>query len=111
MSTTPSQIKAPFGARLKAVRSAAGLTQQQLGMEVGLDADVAATRINRYERGVHDADTETATKLASRLGVPLAYLYSDSDLLAEAILAFSRLPPENQQTALKLIVELASSTK
>lgn len=111
MSTSQLQIKALFGARLRQARSIAALTQQQLGMEVGLDVDVAATRINRYERGVHDADTETATKLASRLGVPLAYFYSDSDLLAEAILAFSRLPLENQQTALKLIIDLASNTK
>lgn len=111
MSTTPSQIKTLFGARLKAARSAAGLTQQQLGTEVDLDVDVAATRINRYERGVHDADTETATKLASRLGVPLAYLYSDSDLLAEAILAFSKLPLEDQQAALKLITDLAANTE
>lgn len=108
MPITPSQIKALVGARLKAARSAAGLTQQQLGTEVGLDVDVAATRINRYERGVHDADTETATKLASRLGVPLAYLYSDSDLLAELILVFNKLPYENQQAALKLLVDLAS---
>jgi len=111
MPTTPSQIKALVGTRLKAARSAAGLTQQQLGTEVGLGVDVAATRINRYERGVHDADTETATKLATRLGVPLSYLYSDNDLLAEAILAFSRLTLENQQVALKLINELAASAE
>lgn len=86
---------------------AAGLTQQQLGVAIGLGTDVAATRINRYERGVHDADGETAEKLAAELGLPLAYFYSDNALLAEAVLAFAKLPKEKQAEALDMIRALS----
>lgn len=98
-----------FGARLQAARKAAGLTQQQLGLDIGLEIDVAATRINRYERAVHDPDSETAEKLASRLGLPLAYFYSDSEALAEAVLTFARLPPNKQLKALEALRALANA--
>lgn len=97
-----------FGARLQTARKAAGLTQQQLGMEIGLEIDVAATRINRYERAVHDPDSDTAAKIADRLGLPLAYFYSDNEALAEVVLTFAHLPPEKQQEALAALRALAS---
>lgn len=107
----PSQLPQPstrqrFGKRLQAARKATGLTQQQLGIRIGLEIDVAATRINRYERGVHDPDSETAQRLAKELGLPLAYLYSDNDALAEAILTFVKLPLESQQEALSFLKSL-----
>lgn len=100
-----------FGDRLRAGRLSAGLTQQQLGVAIGLERDVAATRINRYERGVHDADGSTAEKLAAELGLPLAYFYSDNELLAEAVLEFAKLPPDIQAEALEAIRALASKSK
>ncbi len=84
-----------------------GLTQQQLGTEIGLEIDVAATRINRYERGVHDPDSDTAQKLAKHLGMPLAYFYSDNEALAEAILTFAKLPPAQQQEGLRALRSLS----
>ena len=45
-----------WGARLKQARLAAGLSQKMLGIEAGIDAFVASTRINRYELGVHKPD-------------------------------------------------------
>lgn len=38
---------------------------------MGLPEDVAAVRINRYERAVHECDSETAQKMADALGVSL----------------------------------------
>ncbi|PAM64440.1 transcriptional regulator [Stenotrophomonas maltophilia] len=109
----PSQLAQPstrqrFGNRLQVARKAMGLTQQQLGTRIGLEIDVAATRINRYERGVHDPDSETAQRLAKELGLPLAYLYSDNDILAEAILTFAKLPLESQEEALSLLKSLVN---
>lgn len=106
-SSTQLSTRQRFGKRLQVARKAAGLTQQQLGMEIGLEIDVAATRINRYERGVHDPDSATAEALAKQLGMPLAYFYSDNEALAEAILTFASLAPELQQKALNSLKRLA----
>lgn len=67
-----------FAARLKTQRLGAGLTQKALGVLIGLPEDVASTRINRYEKAVHDCELETAQKLADALRVPLASLYADN---------------------------------
>ena len=45
-----------FSRRLKEARIKAGLSQKRLGIEAGMDEFVASTRINRYEKGVHQAD-------------------------------------------------------
>ncbi|EJF29187.1 hypothetical protein A936_19428 [Enterobacter sp. Ag1] len=59
-------------------------------MLAGIDEFAASTRINRYERGIHEVDVQTAQHLAIVLNVPLAYFYADDDQLAELILAFGR---------------------
>lgn len=68
---------------------------------MGLPEDVAGVRINRYERAVHDCDSETAQKLARALGVSVAYLYAETDELAELIQAFSGLPITEQRVILE----------
>jgi transcriptional regulator with XRE-family HTH domain len=40
-----------FGLRLKAARLEAGLSQEQLGLQAGLEVESASARMNRYERG------------------------------------------------------------
>jgi transcriptional regulator with XRE-family HTH domain len=68
-----------WGARLKQARLAAGLSQKMLGIEAGIDAFVASTRINRYELGIHKPDLLTVRRLAEVLKVPMAFFYSDTD--------------------------------
>ncbi|WP_394539479.1 transcriptional regulator [Lysobacter enzymogenes] len=58
-----------------------------------------AVRINRYEKNVHDADLATARRIAQSLGVPLAFLYADTDVLAEAILTLGLLSKSEQRKA------------
>jgi transcriptional regulator with XRE-family HTH domain len=83
---------AVFAKRLKQARELRGLSQRALGDALGLGKRVGSTRINRYEQRTSLCDMETASKIARELGVPLAYLFAESDDLAEAILAFSQLP-------------------
>jgi transcriptional regulator with XRE-family HTH domain len=94
----PSSV---FSKRLRQAREETGLSQKELGILAGLDPFVASTRINRYEQGVHAADLATAKRLAKALGVPLAYLYADSDRLARMIRAFSKLDVAGQEKILK----------
>lgn len=103
MATAPNT----FGKRLKEARELAGLSQRRLGIEAGLDEFVASTRVNRYERGVHEVDTVTAGQLAKALRVPRAYLYADEDAVARMIL--SVLP--RQQGEAKAIAERTGASR
>ncbi|MGY5358188.1 helix-turn-helix domain-containing protein [Cronobacter dublinensis] len=60
-------------------------------MLAGIDEFVASARINRYEKGVHQASIEIARKLAEALAVPLAYFYTEDDELAELLLRWRLL--------------------
>lgn len=84
-----------FCKRLKEARLAAGLSQKKLGIAAGIDEFVASTRINRYEKGVHEADIHTAQKLAETLNVPLAYFYVENDQLAALVMNFDKLSEED----------------
>jgi transcriptional regulator with XRE-family HTH domain len=100
MSGAESGAAEVWRKRLKEARIATGLSQRQLGIEAGLDEFVASTRINRYEQGVHAPDYPMAIRLALVLGVPVAFLYCDSDELAQMILAFHRAPKAARRAAM-----------
>jgi transcriptional regulator with XRE-family HTH domain len=80
-----------FQRRLKQARLAQNLSQRDLGIEAGLDPFVASTRVNRYEKGVHEPDMATVARLAAALKVPAAYLFAEDERLARMILAFEQL--------------------
>ena len=42
-----------FARRLKAARLEKGITQEELGIQSGIDEFSAKARINQYENGVH----------------------------------------------------------
>ena len=75
-----------FTKRFKEARMAKQLTQEKLGFAIGLDEFVASTRINRYEKGIHQPDFQTLAKVADVLNVPPAYFFAD-DELAKVVLA------------------------
>jgi transcriptional regulator with XRE-family HTH domain len=91
---------AVFAKRLKQARELRGLSQRALGDALGLGKRVGSTRINRYEQQVSLCDMETASKIARELGVPLAYLFAESDDLAELILAYAQLSKADRAKAL-----------
>lgn len=86
-----------------------GLTQGQLGVRMGLPEDTAAVRVSRYETDVHTPDPETAQRLADLLGVPLAYLVTADERMAEVILRFSRLPAQKQEVIVRTLRLLGDS--
>ena len=94
-----------WGARLKQARLAAGLSQKMLGIEAGIDAFVASTRINRYELGIHKPDLLTVRKLAQVLKVPVAFFYADTDdEIAELLFRYGKA---DEEARLKIQVLLA----
>jgi len=103
MPLTP--INAVFAARLKAAREAIGISQSELGRKIGLPAEVALNRVNRYERARHAPDIATAEQLADALGIPLPALLARDDAMALLITGFGRLPKDKQQAVLKRVMQ------
>ena len=99
-----SEADQRWGARLKQARLNAGLSQKMLGIEAGIDAFVASTRINRYELGIHRPDLLTVRKLAKVLDVPVAFFFADEDdELAELLLIYGKAKVSLRREALKLL--------
>ena len=99
-----SEADQRWGTRLKQARLNAGLSQKMLGIEAGIDAFVASTRINRYELGVHRPDLLTVRKLAKALDVPVAFFFADEDdELAELLLIYGKAKVSLRREALKLL--------
>lgn len=74
-----------YSRRLREAREARDISQRKLGIQAGLDEFVASTRINRYEKGVHQPALRIQERLAEALGMPLAYFYAEDDELARLI--------------------------
>lgn len=81
----------PFGARLRARRKKLDLSQETLGVSIGLDESCSKVRISRYESGTHEPRYSIAKKLAQSLQVPVEYLYCERDSVAELMLAIHPL--------------------
>ncbi|PAJ73375.1 transcriptional regulator [Pseudoalteromonas sp. NBT06-2] len=93
----------PTPLRLKTARKAAGFTQQQLGIALGMEPNTASARMNQYEKGKHAPDYLTMQRIAKELNVPVAYFYCDDDLLAEVICAVAKLEGTERKRLLKSI--------
>lgn len=101
----------PLPIRLKAARKAAGLTQQQLGMRLGMEQSTASARMNQYEKGKHAPDYQTMQRIAQELGFPVAYFYCDDDLLAEILRLIAKMPKEKQETLLHQLVHPSNESQ
>ena len=55
---------------------------------------------HRYEKAVHDADLATAQRIAASRGMPLAYFYAETQVMAEAIVTFWLLNQTDQRKVL-----------
>ena len=92
--------KARFCRRLKTSRKIKKISQEQLGITIGLDESSASARISRYENGIHTIEPNTAERIAQVLDVPLAYFYANTEELAELTQIFDHLDEEKQQQLL-----------
>jgi transcriptional regulator with XRE-family HTH domain len=93
-----------FGRRLREARRQAGIPQDKLGVEIGLDEGTASARMSRYETGVHEPPFGIAVRLAQALRVPAAYFYCEDDELANVVLAWGLLSKSERKRIKPLIV-------
>jgi len=85
-----SQTKSPIGPRIYKARLAKGLSQEKLGVLIGLEEGSAGTRISRYENSIHEPAVGTSIAIAKALNVPLAYLYCENNALADLIISLAK---------------------
>jgi transcriptional regulator with XRE-family HTH domain len=95
-----------FSRRLKEARIKKSYSQEQLGLEAGLDPMSASTRMNRYELAKRTPDFSLVEKFAEVLNVPPPYFFSKEDDMAEMILHFSKLRDEQKAGLLKVLGDL-----
>ena len=95
-----------FGRRLRDARLAAELTQETLGVAIGIDEGNAAIRISRYESGVHAPAIEQLADIARVLNVPPGYLVTDDDRWATLLLRLNALNSAQWQQVDALIDQL-----
>lgn len=101
-------METPTPSRLKSARKAAGLTQQQLGMALGMEPNTASARMNQYEKGKHAPDFLTMKRIAKELDVPVAYFYCEEEILAKLLLKISDLSYEKKT---EMLEELSKEEK
>jgi len=95
-----------FGSRLKAARLAAGLSQEQLGIQAGIEEASASARMNRYERGTRVPGPELVARFGVVLNLPAAYFYAEADDEAELLAAFHKLPDDGRKRVLAAALKL-----
>ena len=98
---TSSSHNQLFSRRLKEVRLDMALSQKSLGILAGIDEFAASARINRYEKGVHQASIEVVRHLAKVLEVPVAYFYTEDDELASLVRLWPKLDSEKKKNILQ----------
>lgn len=86
MSKFSEPIELIFARRLRTRRQELGLSQEALGVAIGIDESCSRTRISRYETGKSEPALAIVQLMAKALQVPVGYLYCDDDLEAEALL-------------------------
>ena len=91
--SSPSRVPSVVGQRMRDLREQLGLSQESVGVAIGIDESSSRARISRYELGVHEPPVPTARLIAGVLGAPLTYLYCEDDSIAALLLALHRLGP------------------
>ncbi|MDI1332417.1 helix-turn-helix transcriptional regulator [Pseudomonas sp.] len=77
--------------RLKQARLHAKLSQEELGIRIGLEPASASARMNRYELGKRVPAAELIQRVAAELGLPATFFYAEMDDEAELLERYHQL--------------------
>jgi len=97
------QIINPLPIRLKESRERLAISQRELGVRIGIEQSVASSRMNHYEKGRHMPDFATLKRIAEELNVPVAYLFCETDELAQVVMGFEKLSREDKDKFVALL--------
>lgn len=93
---------------MKEARLLAKLSQEQLGLKIGLEPESASARMNRYELGKRVPAFELVQRIAAVLDLPVTYFYADRDDEAELLVRFHRLQAAERKEVISFIAELSA---
>ena len=90
-----------FIRRLKEARLRSGLSQEQLGVQAGIEEFSASARMNQYERGKHVPHPDMIGKIAAALDVPLPYFFAEEEALGQLLLTYGKLSDVQKRQLVK----------
>jgi len=82
--------------RIREARLLAGISQERLGIQIGIDPASASARMNRYEQGTRIPTPALVERIANELKLPAAYFYAVEDDEAKLLQCFYRLSAEKR---------------
>lgn len=125
MGKRATAVDAKVGQRIQALRTAAGLSQTELGQQIG----VTSQQVQKYENGTDRVGAGRLPLVAKSLGVPIAALFEESvgkpvkrpselsldELMTEPrarllVKAFCRIPEPLQIGVLQFVRSLSTAT-
>lgn len=80
-----------------------GISQKQLGIQLGMEPGTASARMNHYEKGKHTPDYTTLKAMADELGVPVAYFFCESESTAELLCLLEKMTEEDRKNLVQQI--------
>ncbi|MBW3531907.1 MULTISPECIES: helix-turn-helix transcriptional regulator [Shewanella] len=95
----------PLPLRLKQARIAKGISQKQLGIQLGMEVGTASARMNQYEKGKHTPDYQTLKAIADELGVPVAYFFCESESTAKLLCLLEKMTEEEKSNLIEQITK------
>lgn len=84
----------------------AGLSQEELGIRIGIDPASASARMNRYELGRRVPHLDIIERIAEELSLPTAYFYAAGDDEADLLVRYSRLASNKRKLLIAYLSEL-----
>ncbi|MDP2152817.1 MAG: helix-turn-helix transcriptional regulator [Methylotenera sp.] len=99
------KLEEVFALRMRKARLAAGLTQEALGVLVGIDEATAKVRMNQYESGRHTPPLSMIEKIASTLARPVTWFICSEDT-TELHLALNKLDEIKRSEVISSMIEL-----
>ena len=95
----------PLPLRLKQARIAKGISQKQLGIQLGMEVGTASARMNQYEKGKHTPDYQTLKAIADELDVPVAYFFCESESTAKLLCLLQKMTEEEKSNLIEQITK------
>jgi len=83
-----------------------GISQKQLGIQLGMEPGTASARMNHYEKGKHTPDYATLKAMADELGVSVAYFFCESESTAQLLCLLEKMSEEDKAELIKQIIHI-----
>ena len=99
------KLEEVVGLRIKSAREAASLSQEALGVLVGIEEATTKVRIHQYEHSKHSPPFSMLARIATALNLPLTWFVCEEGT-QEMMLELHKLPKSDSAEIMKSIMLL-----